>query len=307
MRTSGIMARTAGSTTGRVLSASESAETSIPSSRSIRSTGQSVPDVGSRLGLKRLIRRGYVTVVGQDALAIRVPRELLRSLERPPSERLGPFAVPLRGDQGVTEAPTSFTEINQPSGSEGVKKSSTPVLGVAIRGRPEAAASSRTRAKPSSNEGSTKTSHALYNWASPAGGRNDPVQLGILPAQAPPGLRQEAENVRSGAAAAGISELQRRAESSEGVLKGTEVTYSGDGRVAEVSIPTGCNGERRRVQRRAGRDSRRGHPRHDRPGRRRDGARQRGCRPVQRLPGLVADGLPLIFAFVFALTFLPML
>ena len=38
IRTSGIIARTAGSTTGSVLSASESAETSTPSSRSIRST-----------------------------------------------------------------------------------------------------------------------------------------------------------------------------------------------------------------------------------------------------------------------------
>src|ERR671914_124179 len=46
MRTSGIIARIAGSTTGSVLSASESAETSMPISRSIRSTAQSVPHGG---------------------------------------------------------------------------------------------------------------------------------------------------------------------------------------------------------------------------------------------------------------------
>ena len=48
----------------------------------------------------------------------------------------------------------------------------------------------------------------------------------------------EADDVRSGEVAAGISLLQRRAENSDNVLKGTEVKYSADGTVAEVIIPT---------------------------------------------------------------------
>jgi len=52
----------------------------------------------------------------------------------------------------------------------------------------------------------------------------------------------EAEDVRSGEAAAGISLLQRRAESSDRVLKGGEVNYSEDGTIAEVVIPTVGNG-----------------------------------------------------------------
>jgi uncharacterized membrane protein YdfJ with MMPL/SSD domain len=48
----------------------------------------------------------------------------------------------------------------------------------------------------------------------------------------------KADNVRTGEAAAGISLLQRRAESSENVLKGTEIKYSDDDKVALVSIPT---------------------------------------------------------------------
>src|SRR5688572_5050370 len=46
MRTSGTIARTAGSTTGSVLSASDSAETSTPSSRSIRSTSGACHSLG---------------------------------------------------------------------------------------------------------------------------------------------------------------------------------------------------------------------------------------------------------------------
>jgi uncharacterized membrane protein YdfJ with MMPL/SSD domain len=48
----------------------------------------------------------------------------------------------------------------------------------------------------------------------------------------------KADNVRSGEPAAAISLLQRRAENSENVLKGTEVEYSDDGTVAKVKIPT---------------------------------------------------------------------
>ncbi len=53
----------------------------------------------------------------------------------------------------------------------------------------------------------------------------------------------EGEDVRSDVQAqAGISLLQRRAESSDFVLGGTEVTYSKDGTVALVEIPTVGNG-----------------------------------------------------------------
>jgi uncharacterized membrane protein YdfJ with MMPL/SSD domain len=48
----------------------------------------------------------------------------------------------------------------------------------------------------------------------------------------------EADDVRSGQAATGIDLLVRRAESSDQVLKGTEITYSDDDTVAKVAIPT---------------------------------------------------------------------
>jgi uncharacterized membrane protein YdfJ with MMPL/SSD domain len=52
----------------------------------------------------------------------------------------------------------------------------------------------------------------------------------------------QANDVRSGDVAAGISLLQRRAANSDKVLKGTEVNYSKDGKVAEIVIPTVGNG-----------------------------------------------------------------
>jgi uncharacterized membrane protein YdfJ with MMPL/SSD domain len=52
----------------------------------------------------------------------------------------------------------------------------------------------------------------------------------------------QADSVRSGNVAAAIGQLQRRAERTPNVLEGTEVTYSKDGTVAEVSIPTSGNG-----------------------------------------------------------------
>src|SRR5919106_4163186 len=55
-RTSGSIVRTAGSTTGRVLSASESAETSMASSRSIRSTAQTVSHAQRVEPLQQLVR-----------------------------------------------------------------------------------------------------------------------------------------------------------------------------------------------------------------------------------------------------------
>ncbi len=50
------------------------------------------------------------------------------------------------------------------------------------------------------------------------------------------------DNVRTGPAAAGIAALTRRARTTPNALEGTEVTYSKDGSVALVAIPTGGNG-----------------------------------------------------------------
>jgi uncharacterized membrane protein YdfJ with MMPL/SSD domain len=52
----------------------------------------------------------------------------------------------------------------------------------------------------------------------------------------------EAENVRQGEAAAGISLLQRRAANSDLMRPGIEVNYSKDNKVAEIVIPTVGNG-----------------------------------------------------------------
>jgi uncharacterized membrane protein YdfJ with MMPL/SSD domain len=117
----------------------------------------------------------------------------------------------------------------------------------------------------------------------------------------------EADNVRSGSATAGISLLQRRASNSDSVLPGTEVNYSRDGTVAEVVIPTVGNGN--------------------------DDASNAALDEIRddmipatigQAPGVtvnvsgnaaaskdfadqLSDRLPLIFAFVFALTFLLLL
>src|SRR3954470_21032646 len=48
----------------------------------------------------------------------------------------------------------------------------------------------------------------------------------------------QANDVHNGATAAAISQLQRRAAASDQFRQGTEVTYSKDGTVAEISIPT---------------------------------------------------------------------
>jgi uncharacterized membrane protein YdfJ with MMPL/SSD domain len=48
----------------------------------------------------------------------------------------------------------------------------------------------------------------------------------------------QANDVHNGATAAAISQLQRRAAGSDQFREGTEVTYSRDGTVAEISIPT---------------------------------------------------------------------
>ena len=73
MRTSGIIARIAGSTTGSVLSASESAETSISASRSVKSTRQSLPHARLRQSLSRPGR--YTDrLTGKVEIQITVPR-----------------------------------------------------------------------------------------------------------------------------------------------------------------------------------------------------------------------------------------
>ena len=48
----------------------------------------------------------------------------------------------------------------------------------------------------------------------------------------------EADNVRSGAAGAGIADLQAQIEDSDTFLPGTEVIYSDDGTVAKINVPT---------------------------------------------------------------------
>jgi uncharacterized membrane protein YdfJ with MMPL/SSD domain len=52
----------------------------------------------------------------------------------------------------------------------------------------------------------------------------------------------EADNVRSGAVAAGIAALRTDVKRSDAFLPGTEVTYSGDGTVAKIDVPTRGNG-----------------------------------------------------------------
>ena len=52
----------------------------------------------------------------------------------------------------------------------------------------------------------------------------------------------EADDVRSGAAGAGIAALQKQVDGSDAFLPGTEVTYSDDGTVARVDVPTRGSG-----------------------------------------------------------------
>ena len=121
------------------------------------------------------------------------------------------------------------------------------------------------------------------------------------------GVAVEADDVRSGDVAAGISLLQRRAETSDNVLKGTEVNYSEDGTVGGGRDPDGRQRKRRRIHA-ALNDIRDDiDPGDARGGRRRHRQRQRRRRRSRRTSGILADRLPLIFAFVFVLTFLLML
>ena len=52
----------------------------------------------------------------------------------------------------------------------------------------------------------------------------------------------EADDVRSGAADAGIAALKRQVDGSDAFLPGTEVTYSDDGTVARIDVPTRGSG-----------------------------------------------------------------
>ena len=52
----------------------------------------------------------------------------------------------------------------------------------------------------------------------------------------------EDDDVRSGAAAAGIADLQGEVKASDAFRPGTEVIYSDDGTVAQINVPTGGNG-----------------------------------------------------------------
>jgi RND superfamily putative drug exporter len=52
----------------------------------------------------------------------------------------------------------------------------------------------------------------------------------------------QADRVRTGATAAGITALRRQVADSDAFLPGTEVTYSADGKVAQIDVPTPGNG-----------------------------------------------------------------
>ena len=52
----------------------------------------------------------------------------------------------------------------------------------------------------------------------------------------------EADHVRSGAPAAGVAALRRQVDRSDAFLPGTEVTYSANGKVAQIDVPTPGNG-----------------------------------------------------------------
>jgi RND superfamily putative drug exporter len=116
-----------------------------------------------------------------------------------------------------------------------------------------------------------------------------------------------ADDVRSGAVAAGIADLRREAGRTENVLSGTDIRYSRDGTVALVSIPTSGNGNDEESTAALNEIRDRVIP-----------------ATVGTVPGvsvdasgnaaqskdfreLVRDRLPLVFAFVFSLAFLLML
>ena len=118
----------------------------------------------------------------------------------------------------------------------------------------------------------------------------------------------EGEDLRQGSqAAVGISLLVRRAESSDQVLPGTEITYNEDGTVALVSIPTVGTGNDEAST--AALEEIRDEIVPDSIGRI-DGITVNVSGPAaqsQDFRDQLVDRLPLIFGFVFALAFLLML
>ena len=117
----------------------------------------------------------------------------------------------------------------------------------------------------------------------------------------------EADDVRSGQAAVGIDLLVRRAESSDKVLPGTEITYNDDGTVALVAIPTVGSGSNAASAEAL--DEIRDEIIPASIGRI-EGVTVNVSGPAaqsQDFRDQLVDRLPLIFAFVFALAFLLML
>ena len=117
----------------------------------------------------------------------------------------------------------------------------------------------------------------------------------------------QADDVRSGSAAAGIAALQREARSAKNALKGTEVEYSKDGTVALVTIPTSGNGNDSEST--AALEDIRGRVVPDTVGAV-DGVTVNvsgSAAQSKDFRDLLTDRLPLIFAFVFSLAFLLLL
>jgi RND superfamily putative drug exporter len=117
----------------------------------------------------------------------------------------------------------------------------------------------------------------------------------------------EAENVRDPATSAGISQLRQEAEEVPNVLPGSEVTYSEDDTVALITIPTLGNGNDEASEGALNAIREDVIPATIGPV---EGAAANvtgNAAASKDFRDLVADRLPLIFAFVFSLAFLLML
>jgi uncharacterized membrane protein YdfJ with MMPL/SSD domain len=117
----------------------------------------------------------------------------------------------------------------------------------------------------------------------------------------------QADQVRSGATAAGIAALERQVNASKAFLPGTEVTYSAGGTVAQIDVPTPGNGTDPASVR--GLDELRGTIIPATLGRV-DGATVNvsgDAASSQDFASQLTSRLPLIFTFVFGLAFLLML
>ena len=92
----------------------------------------------------------------------------------------------------------------------------------------------------------------------------------------------EADDVRSGAAAAGIAALRDRVDASKPFLPGTEVTYSRDGTVAKIDVPTPGNGTDAASMNALNELRDDDHPGDGRPGRRDDASTSAAMRRARR-------------------------